>query len=77
MALNPLCQKDPMLPPKESFTLKEAVPLLGIKVPTIRKRIAAGKLKAHKEGQIVILDREEIDRYKANRPFVPPHKSGV
>jgi excisionase family DNA binding protein len=63
---------DDDLPPRECFTLKQAAPLLGISVPTIRKRIYAGMLRARKEGSVVLLDREEIDRYKASRPFITP-----
>ena len=43
--------------------IKEAASILALSPWTVRLRIRQGKLTAHKDGSVVVIDREEIRRY--------------
>lgn len=43
----------------------EAAQLLGISIPTLDRRLAAGDLEHYKDGSRVLIDTAQIEEYKA------------
>ena len=53
------------LSPKPLFSVGDAAAYLGVSASTVRRRIAAGALHAHRWGRRWILWRADLDRYRA------------
>ena len=50
---------------KPLFSVGDAAAYLGVSASTVRRRIAAGALRAHRWGQRWIMWRADLDRYRA------------
>jgi excisionase family DNA binding protein len=53
------------LSPKPLFSVGDAAAYLGVSASTVRRRIAAGALRAHRWGRRWILWRADLDWYRA------------
>ena len=51
--------------PKRLFSVGDAATYLGVSASTVRRRIAAGALRAHRWGRRWIMWRADLDRYRA------------
>jgi excisionase family DNA binding protein len=51
--------------PKPLFSVGDAATYLGVSASTVRRRIAAGALRAHRWGRRWIMWRTDLDRYRA------------
>ena len=51
--------------PKPLFSVGDAAAYLGVSASTVRRRIAAGALRAHRWGRRWIMWRADLDRYRA------------
>jgi excisionase family DNA binding protein len=61
--------------PKPLFSVGDAAVYLGVSASTVRRRIAAGALRAHRWGRGWIMWRADLDRYRAqatSTPISPP-----
>ena len=52
------------LSPKPLFSVGDAAVYLGVSASTVRRRIAAGALRAHRWGRRWIMWRADLDRYR-------------
>ena len=52
--------------PKPLFSVGDAAAYLGVSASTVRRRIAAGALRAHRWGRRWIMWRADLDRYRAH-----------
>ena len=52
------------LSPKPLFSVGDAAAYLGVSASTVRRRIAAGALRAHRWGRRWIMWRADLDRYR-------------
>ena len=50
---------------KPLFSVGDAAAYLGVSASTVRRRIAAGALRAHRWGRRWIMWRADLDRYRA------------
>lgn len=48
---------------KAFYTLQEVAEYLGVSIPTVRRRIKAGQLEAHKMGGQYRISREALQKY--------------
>ena len=53
------------LSPKPLFSVGDAAAYLGVSASTVRRRIAAGALRAQRWGRRWIMWRADLDRYRA------------
>src|SRR5690348_15984043 len=53
--------------PGAPYSIDQAAGVLGIAPRTVRDRIAAGLLRAFKDGRRVLIAEEELARYRAER----------
>ena len=53
------------LSPKPLFSVGDAAAYLGVSASTVRRRIAAGALRAHRWGRRWIMWRADLDWYRA------------
>jgi excisionase family DNA binding protein len=60
---------------KLAYRIPEAAAATGFGESTLWKKIAEGKLKAKKDGQVTIIKREELTRYLDELPDVAPSKA--
>ncbi len=55
-----------------SYNLKSAARATGISSRTLRRRIAAGELRARRVGTLLIIDAKEIERFLGACPEARP-----
>ena len=61
--------KDHARVPRRLLTLKESADTLHYSVNTLRRRIVAGEIAVIRDGRLVRIDPEDLDRYIRNRRF--------
>lgn len=74
------------VPSASTPVTQSSVPVRGLRVPDaaayagvthwyIRTAVWTGRLKAHRAGKVIIILREDLDRYLSSLPEVQPLKS--
>lgn len=59
---------------KDPLTTQQAAAMLDVSLSAVQKAIQKGRLKAEQIGRDNLIEREEVERYKAERKLTGPRK---